>query len=366
MNPAHPAPPSSWRFWLLALLAFGGVIWLLSDMLMPFVAGIVIAYLLDPICRRLCSLGLSRGLAAFAVLGSFFLVLGIALALVLPVLHEQALQFLSALPGYIELLRAKLAPLLHDVMNRLSDEQFAQLKAAAAQHAEGLSGKIGQVVASIWQGGAALLGVLSLLIITPVVAFYLLRDWPQFTAKVDGWLPLEQAQTIRTQLRAIDATLAGFMRGQLLTCVLLGLGYGIALSLVGLNFGFAIGLTAGLLSFIPYIGSVVGLGAALIVAFIQFGDMAQIGLVLLVFVVGQLLEGNVITPKLVGESVGLHPVWIMFAILAGGSLMGFTGMLLAVPVAATLGVLLRFFISRYLASRYYRGAPRPNRRIRPL
>jgi predicted PurR-regulated permease PerM len=210
---------------------------------------------------------------------------------------------------------------------------------------------LGQVIS----GGVAIANLISLLVITPVVAFYLLRDWDRIVARVDTWLPRGHAGAIREQAREIDRTLAGFLRGQGTVCLILGVFYAIGLTLAGLDFGLVVGLVAGLLSFIPYVGAIVGLVLSVGLALVQFDDWLRIAVVAGIFFVGQAVEGNFLTPKLVGESVGLHPVWIIFGLLAGGALFGFVGVLLAVPAAAVIGVGVRFALGRYMQSPYYHG-----------
>lgn len=214
----------------------------------------------------------------------------------------------------------------------------------------------GWFVENIVTQGIAVFDILTLLIITPVVAFYLLRDWPKVTRSVDTLVPRKQHGLFRRALKDIDATLSGFLRGQALVCLCLGLIYSIGLSLVGLEYGATIGIIAGVLSFIPYVGSTFGLVVSMVLAFIQFDDGLSIGLTLAVFLFGQALEGYVLTPKLVGDRVGLHPVWILFALFAGGSLLGFVGILIAVPVAAVIGVLIRLGLSHYKESSLYKGS----------
>ncbi len=188
------------------------------------------------------------------------------------------------------------------------------------------------------------------MVVTPVVAFYLIYDWHRMIRTVDSWVPLQQRETVRQLAREIDAAIAGFVRGQTAVCLILGSFYAVALTLSGLNFGLLIGLISGLITFIPYVGSMTGLILALGVAVAQFWpDYSSILMVLGIFLVGQFLEGNLLAPKLVGESVGLHPVWLIFALLAFGYLFGFVGLLVAVPLAATIGVLARFALQRYLA-----------------
>jgi predicted PurR-regulated permease PerM len=211
-------------------------------------------------------------------------------------------------------------------------------------------------IRKIWDSGMALFDVLSILFIAPVVSFYMLRDWPVMVHRVDSWLPRRNAKTIRRLVHQMDDALSGFVRGQAMVCVALGAIYAIALTVAGLNFGLFIGFTAGILSFIPYVGSLIGLASGLLVAWFQFdGELSRVALIAGIFAVGQFVEGNFLTPRLVGEKVGLHALWILFALMAGGALLGFTGVMIAVPVAAVTGVLVRFALQEYLQSSYYTG-----------
>src|SRR5918997_759846 len=215
---------------------------------------------------------------------------------------------------------------------------------------------VGAFLRSLWSGGQAILGIFSLLVVTPVVAFYLLVDWDRMVRTVDGWLPPRHRDTIRRLAREIDDAMAGFVRGQSLVCLILGTFYAVALMLIGLNFGALIGIISGFLTFIPYVGSLTGFVLSVGVALVQFWpDWTMILATVAIFVFGQFVEGNFLSPKLVGASVGLHPVWLMFALLAFGSLFGFVGLLLAVPLAAAAGVLARFALQRYLDSALYHG-----------
>jgi predicted PurR-regulated permease PerM len=210
----------------------------------------------------------------------------------------------------------------------------------------------------VWSGGSALVSVFSLIVVTPVVAFYLIYDWHKMIRVADSWIPIHQRGTVHGLAREVDGAIAGFVRGQSAVCLILGTFYAIALTLSGLNFGLLIGLISGLITFIPYVGSMTGLILSLGVAVAQFWpDYTWIAMILGIFLLGQFLEGNVLSPKLVGESVGLHPVWLIFALLAFGYLFGFVGLLVAVPLAATIGVLARFALRRYLESSFYKGEP---------
>ncbi|GAB6051427.1 AI-2E family transporter [Magnetospira thiophila] len=338
---------------LLALLLF--FVNLLGNVLLPFVAGMAVAYFLDPLADKLQVMVRSRTLAVLLILGGFVLTLVLILLLLLPLLQAQVLGFASRLPDYVAGLRDTLQPLLEQLRLRIGAENAQGLHdTLAAEAGKGMQWLAG-LLRKLLSGGVALLSLLSLLFITPLVSFYLLRDWDGMVARVDSWLPRRAAPTLRSLIAQTDEMIAGFVRGQATVCLVLASIYGGGLSLVGLEFGLLVGLLAGLISFVPYVGASIGLGTALTIALVQFSDMTPIVLVALVFGVGQILEGYVLTPKLVGERVGLHPVWVIFALLAGGSLFGFTGMLLAVPTAAVIGVLVRYSLKRYLLSPLYTG-----------
>jgi predicted PurR-regulated permease PerM len=341
------------RFWLMTLLVLVCTLYLLRDMLLPFVAGMAIAYFLDPVADRLESVGAPRWLAATCVLLFFVLILVLAIVLLVPLIQSQIVQLVDALPQIVNWVNTIGIPTIERMLTKLSVENVERLKNAVNSFAGDAVSWLGTVLRGIVTGGFALFDVLTLLFITPVVAFYLLRDWDLMITTIHRCLPRQHVPTILGQVNEIDDTLAGFVRGQATVCLILGLFYGVALSVFGLNFGLVIGSIAGLLSFIPYVGSMVGFVASVGVALVQYETWTPVLIVVAIFVVGQAVEGNFLTPKLVGEKVGLHPVWVMFALLAGGSLFGFLGVLLAVPVAAVIGVLTRFALQQYIASPYY-------------
>ncbi len=246
---------------------------------------------------------------------------------------------------------------MQDIAQRLGVGNLADLRSTAGAQVGAIVGWIGAALVRVVSSGVALTNLLSLLFITPVVAFYLLRDWDRLVVQIDALLPRQHRDTVRTQLLEINRNLAGFARGQATVCLVLAIFYATGLSVIGLEFGLVVGLGIGFLSFIPYVGSITGLIVSLGIALAQFPTWGPVGLVLGFFVLGQILEGYVLTPRLVGNRVGLHPVWVIFALLAGGALFGFVGLLLAVPVAAVIGVLIRFAVVQYRDSRYFRGDP---------
>ena len=341
-------------FWSLALLVFVGILVLLRSILLPFIAGMVLAYFMDPVADRLEKFGASRIIATSVILIVFLITFLLALFFIVPELSQQVAAFIERLPGYATKLRTLLTD--SQLVKTIIGEDGSNLRENFDKLMEQGASWLGTLISSLWSSGKALVDILSLLVITPIVAFYLLLDWDRMIAKVDDWLPRDHQSTIRKIAHDMDRAIAGFIRGQGSVCVMLGVFYALALTLTGLNFGLLIGLFAGIISFIPYVGSMVGFVLAIGVALVQFWpDYTIIGIIAAIFVVGQFVEGNFLQPRLVGKSVGLHPVWLMFALAAFGALLSFTGLLIAVPVSAAIGVLVRFALSRYLQSPLYRG-----------
>ncbi len=351
-------------FWGGALVVFGLLLWLLKSVLLPFIIGMAVAYFLDPVTRRLEKSGMGRTAATSIVLLSFVALFVVAVALAFPVLQNQFIAFAEAVPAYVEKLKALSAPWVEKVQVQLLSTPPEKIQQQASSMAGAALGWATGALKKIWDGGVAIFDILSILLIAPVVSFYMLRDWPMMIEKVDSWLPRRQAGTIRDLLGQMDAALSGFVRGQAMVCFVLGLIYAVALSAAGLNFGFFIGFAAGLLSFIPYVGTLVGFATGMIVCWFQFdGDVQMLAIIAAIFGIGQLLEGNVLTPKLVGDKIGLHALWILFALMAGGALLGFVGVMIAVPVAAVTAVLIRFALAQYLQSNYYHDGGLSKRKI---
>jgi predicted PurR-regulated permease PerM len=346
-------------FWVAALAASIFALWLFSDILLPFVVGGTLAFLLNPLTNRLENLGLSRVWAALIILTVVVLAFVLLVLLIVPILFEQLALFIERLPGYVRRLQQLLTDPSRPWLNKVVGGSFAGAEKSVgdfvAQGAVWMTG----FLRSLWSGGQALISIFALIVITPVVAFYLLCDWQRMIATVDSWIPLPYRETVRSLALEMDQAVSGFIRGQALLCLLLGVFYTIGLFAVGLNFALLIGFLSGLISFIPYVGSITGLVLAGGVAVAQFWpEWTWIAAVFAIFIVGQFVEGNILQPKLIGASVGLHPVWLMFALFAFGYLFGFVGLLLAVPMAAAVGVLARFALRKYLASPYYTGEVR--------
>lgn len=346
-------------FWVAALAVFVAVFWLLSDVLMPFVAGMVLAYLLDPAARRAEELGIGRGISALVILTVVIVALVVIGMAVAPVAAQQLAAFLDDLPGYLAKLQALVSDPSRPWLAKIFGGQIPPAGSSAGSLVSQGSGFITGFLASIWSGGRAVFSVLSLLIITPVVAFYLLLDWDRVVATVDSWIPLQHRETVHELARDINSAIAGFVRGQAVVCLCLAAFYAIGLTLTGLKSGFLIGLMTGVFSFIPFVGAASGFLVAAIVAVAQFWpDWTAILMVAGVFVIGQGLEGYVLSPKLVGAKVGLHPVWMMFSLIAFSYLLGFVGLLIAIPLAASIAVLLRFALRKYHESPIYTGTGR--------
>lgn len=339
------------KYWSIAIAIFALALWYLGDVIMPFILGGAIAYFLDPVADRLENMGLSRVLSTVIISVFAILVFIIAFLLVVPTLVSQAVALADAAPD----LFAKLQNFLTDRFPSLMDAN-----STLRQSLDGLGQKIqergGELIGTLLSSAMGVINVVILLVVTPVVAFYLLLDWDRMIEQIDKLLPLDHRNEVREIAADINRTLASFIRGQGSVCIVLGTYYAVALMLVGLQFGLVVGFIAGLITFIPYVGALVGGALAIGLGLFQFwGEWWSLGAVAVIFMLGQFFEGNILTPKLVGSSVGLHPVWLMFALAVFGSLFGFVGMLVAVPVAASLGVVTRFFIAKYQTGRLYQG-----------
>ncbi|MBI3274630.1 MAG: AI-2E family transporter [Methylocystis sp.] len=353
--------------WVVGLGLFAAILYLLSSVLTPFVAGIVLGYLLDPVADRLQAAGLSRLGATLLILVAFVVLMTAVLVLIAPALSRQLAGFIDSLPGYLTTLQELVARLSEKLTSDFANGVLRKLGLATSNTPADAQRHLGDFAAegAVWagsflkslvSGGAALVNLVSLLVITPVVAFYILLDWDAMVASLDALIPPRHRDDVHDLVRDIDKALAGFLRGQSLVCLFLGLWYAVGLSLIGLNFGFLIGVAAGVLSFIPYVGSLTALVFSIIVAIVQgWPDWRLPATAIGVVSAGLFLDGNVLSPRLVGASVGLHPVWLMFALFAFGSLFGFVGVLIALPLSALALVAGRRLTAAYLDSALYRG-----------
>lgn len=342
--------------WLIvvAVAGFGWLVYLLAPILTPFAISGLLAYLGDPLADRLESWKLNRTGAVVLVFSLMLLILSIVLLIVIPLVENQISYFVERMPVYVDWLKDVAVPRVQAWLGL--DPTSIDLNAITRllrEHWEKAGGFAAVVVGYITSSGAALVAMVANLVLIPVVTFYLLRDWDALVARIRQLLPLHLEASLVKLARESDSMLSAFIRGQLLVMLGLGIIYSLGLWLAGIDFAFLIGMGAGVLSFVPYLGSILGVLGAVIAALVQYHDLLHIVLVLVVFGVGQAVEGMALTPWLVGDKIGLHPVAIIFAIMAGGQLFGFLGILLALPVAAVLNVLLAHVHELYKGSRIY-------------
>lgn len=337
--------------WLLLLIGIGWILSLLSPILMPFVISALLAYLGDPLVKRLEGYRWPRTYGVLLVFTLLFLMLTGAMVLLLPHLERQIDMLLAKLPEYIQWLEAVVLPWVNAKLPMETDpDQVGLLRQAVTEHWSKAGGLLATLVSSVSQSGMMLLGWLASLVLIPVITFYLLRDWDKLMAAIADLLPGRIRQTSIDLAQEVDQVLGGFLRGQLSVMLILGLIYGLGLWLAGLELALLVGLIAGLVSFVPYLGLIVGLLMAVVASVLQYQGMDILHWILLVFVIGQILESVFLTPKLVGDRIGLHPVAVIFAVMAAAQIYGFFGVLLALPVAAVVMVLVRYSLKKYRAS----------------
>ncbi|OOZ41602.1 AI-2E family transporter [Solemya elarraichensis gill symbiont] len=344
-------------FWLIIALLGGGLIYLLSPVLAPFIAAAFFAYIGDPLVNKLeVKKSISRNLAVTIVFTITFLILLLLTAVLLPLIENQISALISNMPGYIKWLGTTLVPLLKEYLGfEMEIIDLAEIQRLLSEHWKDAGGILSSLFGQVSRSGFALVGLLVNLLLIPVLTFYLLRDWDSITESIDSLLPLKQQPTIRKLARQSDEMLSAFLRGQLLVMLALGIIYTLGLWMAGLDFALLIGVFAGIVSFVPYLGLILGMLFAVISAILQFKGFDVVHWVALVFIVAQLLEGMILTPKLLGDRIGLHPVAVIFSVMAGGTLYGFYGILLALPVASVLLVLIRYSLQQYRESTFYHG-----------
>ena len=341
-------------FWVALLLVIMLFTYLFRSVLTPFVAGIVVAYLLNPLVENLERMKVSRLLATVTILSLFFIAAFTLLMLIIPPLYRELIELADNVPAYIDALWTRLGPVISSFGGESSLQNLDQgLKEIIRDNFSNALNISANVVAALIGGGRAFAGFLSIIFITPLVSFFMMVEWQTIVSWVDELLPRSHQKQIRELVAEIDCKISGFIRGQLMVAITLGLIYALALSLAGLEYGFLIGMVSGVLTIIPMFGSIVGLVIGALVAWFQTGEFVYTGIIAAIFLVGQLIESNYITPKFLSGSVGLHPLWILFSLLAGSALFGIVGMMIAVPVAATIGVLLGFALKNYKSSAYY-------------
>jgi len=355
------SPSISQRWQLLALVVLVGVLlYLLAPVLTPFAVAAMFAYLFDPVVGQLQRLRLSRGVAVGIVFLGLTVLLVLLLLALIPFLERQVAILIGRLPDWIAWLQNDAIGWLNatfDLSLEMPDSQ--QLATILQEHWKEAGGTAAIVVAKVSKSGLAIVAFITHLVVVPVAFFYLLRDWPVLLGRVRELLPRSFEEATLRLARESDETLSGFVRGQLSVMLVLGVIYAVGLRAVGLDVGPLIGIISGLISFVPYLGAILGVLAGVIAALVQYHDWLHVVLVLVVFGVGHVLESYVLVPRLVGEKIGLHPLAVIFAILAGGELFGFLGVLLALPVASVINVLLRYAHQRYTESALYHAGHEP-------
>ncbi len=355
--PVHPRSPARFQvlFWPVGIVLFFYFLSLIKGILLPFVVGILAAYFLDPAVRRLRVLNFSRNVSAAVITTVFFAIVIVLFIVLVPPIMHQLDSLLQNLPDYLRQVQAKYGYEFSSYLSRLNVQKTGAVKDALGNFGGTLVEWTGKVFSDVLRSSFAALNIVSLIFITPVVVFYLLRDWDRLVIRFRELLPRKHEKTIREQLRAIDRTLSGFIRGQTNVCLIMASYYGVLLSLAGLNFGLGLGIMSGFLLFIPFVGFAACFTLSMIVALFQFGVTAHLLVIAAVYLCGMFIEGSLLTPRLVGNEVGLHPVWIIFGMLSGAALFGFVGVLISVPVTSVIGVLVRFAIDRYMHSSLYLG-----------
>lgn len=322
---------------------------------MPFVLGLGIAYLINPFVKWFEEKNYSRARISLGLLLCFLLLATVLLALTIPALYKQSLQLANEIPEMAASLLESIRPYTDKLGAEFNISDPQDLKNLAKENMGSIIDVIRKLAGGLAAGGQAILGFLSIIILMPVTAYFMLKEWPAIESWTEDIMPLQHKDTIKRLLESINQKIAGFIRGQLAAVCVIGLMYSVALTIAGLDYGILIGFLAGLLSIIPLLGSFTGLLASVLVAWLQSGEWPYVLIIAAIFFAGQAIEGNLITPKLVGKYVGMHPLWVLFALLAGGSLFGIVGMLLAAPVAASIGVMVNFGLEEYKKSSFYTG-----------
>ena len=347
-------PKKTALFWIISFFVLATLTVLLRGILLPFVLSFVLAYILNPLVVKLQNWRFNRAWATGTVILCLILMLLLSVLILLPVLQAQIISFAVKVPTLANALWLKVQPVFDLIKEHISETQLSYLKETVSSQTAVLVNEVTSALMRLFTGWSALFNIISFIVITPVVTFYLLNDWNIIIEKIKSLYPRKNTDFINSKINEVDEALSAFIRGQAVVCLFLALFYGFGLTAVNLDFGFSIGFIAGIFSFIPYVGSLTGFILSLLLAFTQSADLALFVGILMVFGMGQFLEGYILTPKLVGDKIGLHPVWVIFALMAFGFLFGFLGVLIAVPVSAVLGVAIRTAVDFYKKSIYYK------------
>jgi predicted PurR-regulated permease PerM len=341
-------------FWGILAIILGYFVNSVSSILTPFIASMVIAYFLDPLTAKLEKIGIKRYFTVLIIVTIFVLFLSIILIRVAPALLEQIQQFIITIPRYEDYVTTKITTIMNHVSNQLSPELSEDIQQQLSKLSTKFFSYVALIIRGIFNSGIAVINILSLIILTPILVFYLLRDWPILVCHFNKLLPRNSKAIITDQLKQIDKVLSAYVRGQINICLILSLFYIITLGIMGLNYYLLIGTLIGCLTIIPYLGFILGGTLCIVVALLQYSDIDYIYITLAIFLLGHLLESYILIPKLIGNKVGLHPVWVLFALMTGGVLFGFWGVFFAIPIAAIIAVLVRSALKIYLSSQMYK------------
>jgi predicted PurR-regulated permease PerM len=342
-------------YWLIIILSISVFLFQVREILLPFFLGGVVAYFLNPVIYKLEKFKLSRGSSSALLTILFFLIISVLVISIVPIFYEQGTILTKKMPEYRAAFKANLFPKINKFAHKIDPVYLSKAQGSIENIMHSFVEFITGFVTNLFKSSLNILNLISLIFITPIITFYLLNDWERMINKIRLYLPVKYKEVMLGELKKIDTILSAYIRGQTLVCVSLACYYGLSLQLINLNYGFLIGCLTGMLAFIPYVGAAMGIVLAVIMAILQFGTFSKVMLVISIFIIGQVVEGNFITPKLVGDRIGVHPVLMLFAMLAGAVLFGFIGVLLAVPTAAIIGVLVRFMLAKYLKSSLYTG-----------
>lgn len=344
--------------WLGAIALVILALYLLAGILMPFAVAFVLAYLLVPVVDRLENWRIRRGPASLLVVALFLLAVALILVLMVPLLEAQIVALIAILPRLLSAIQGEFGKVMLLLQQHFPQADVERVRTLVSTKLADAIGWIAGLFQSLITSSFAILNIIFLVVVTPVVTYFLLRDWHLMVAQIDDHLPREPLQTIHAQARIVAETLAGFLHGQAFVSLILAAYYSAALSLAGLGSALAVGILIGVLSIIPVVGVAIGFGLSLALAGLQYGTWTKVAIVCGIFLFGETVEANILTPKLVGDRIHLHPVWVIFAVLAGGALFGLIGVLVAVPAAAVIGVLVRFALERYRESALYAARPK--------
>ncbi len=327
----------------------------LSGILIPFIIGIVVAYALSPSINFLAKQGINRAVGSLCILSSFFLGIAALFLFAFPFVQDEIVTLTHIIPSLGLHLHTHAMSLLDEISKFISAEDWIRVQSYAKTFLGDALTWLAHLIGDLLTNGLALANIIALIIVTPLVSFYFLKDWPKILESLRILIPKNASSTVLSLVQQIDHALSGFARGQATVCFMLSIFYGTALSLTGLHSGLAVGLLTGFFLFVPYVAILTGFSIATIMAFVQFDDWTHRLIIMGIFLLGQAIEGNFLTPRLVGKRIGLHPLWIIFAVFSGAYLMGLLGVLIAMPTVAILGVLVKFLRQKYLESALYKN-----------